>query len=79
MACAQRPSYIPRLAFSQATYIFLWQTGDKGDLERLRDIASGIPRGMIEENVMQLDWNAHECLFIDTRTKGLARVVFPPR
>jgi hypothetical protein len=79
IACAQRPAYVPKLAFSQATYIFLWQTGDKGDLERLRDIAAGIPRGIIEDNVTRLDWNKHEALFVDTRTKSLARVVFPPR
>lgn len=79
LACAQRPAYVPKLAFSQATYLFIWQTSDAGDLERLRDISAGIPKGIVEESVTQLDWDSHEALFIDTRTKGLARVIAPPR
>ncbi len=79
LACAQRPAFVPRLAFSQATYLFLWQTSDAGDLERLRDIASGIPKGIIEETVKTLDWDKHEALFIDARSKSLARVIAPPR
>jgi energy-coupling factor transporter ATP-binding protein EcfA2 len=79
VACAQRPSRVPRLAFSSATYLFLAQTNDSGDLERLREIAAGFPKGMIDEAVQSLDYDAHEFLFIDTRGKGLARVIAPPR
>lgn len=77
IGAAQRPTHVPRLAYSQATYFFLWQTGDKGDLERLRDISAGIPRGMIEHSVLSLDWDSHECLFVDTRRRELARVIGP--
>lgn len=79
IACAQRPAHIPRLAFSSADYLFLWQTGDAGDLERLRDISAGFPKGMIEANVSALDFRAHEALFIDPRGKELARVIAPAR
>jgi hypothetical protein len=79
IANAQRPAYVPRLAYSQATYLFIWQTGDKDDLERLRDISAGIPREQIEENVKMLDWESHEALFIDTRRPEFARVIATPR
>ena len=79
IACAQRPSRVPRLAFSSASYLFLAQTNDVGDLERLRDIAAGFPKGMIDEAVMSLDYDAHEFLFVSVRDKGLARVIAPPR
>lgn len=77
IGAAQRPTHVPRLAYSQATYFFIWQTADKNDLERLRDISAGFPRGMIEESVIHLDWDAHECLFIDTKRREIARVIGP--
>ena len=79
IACAQRPSRVPRLAFSSASYLFLAQTNDQGDLERLREIAAGFPKGMIDEAVGSLDFDAHEFLFVSVRDKGLARVIAPPR
>jgi hypothetical protein len=79
IGAAQRPTHVPRLAYSQATYFFLWQTADKGDLERLRDISAGIPRGMIESSVLSLDWDMHECLFVDTKRRELARVIGPSK
>lgn len=79
IGAAQRPTHVPRLAYSQATYFFLWQTADKSDLERLRDISAGFPRGMIESSVLQLDWDAHECLFVDTKRRELARVIGPSK
>jgi hypothetical protein len=79
IANAQRPAFVPRLAYSQATYLFVWQTADKDDLDRLRDIAAGIPREVVENNVKGLSWGEHEALFIDTRRRELARVIAPPR
>jgi energy-coupling factor transporter ATP-binding protein EcfA2 len=77
IACAQRPSHVPLLAFSQASYLFLWQSSDKRDVERLREISAGIPKELIEDGVRQLDWDSHECLFVDTKRRELTRVVFP--
>lgn len=79
IGCAQRPSHVPLLAFSQATYLFLWQSSDGRDLERLREISAGFPKGMIDESVRQLNWDEHEALFVNTKTKELARVVAPAR
>jgi energy-coupling factor transporter ATP-binding protein EcfA2 len=79
IACSQRPAWVPRLAYSQATYLFIWQSSDKSDLESLRDIGAGFPREVIEENVRTLSWDDHEALFVDTKRRELARVVAPPR
>ena len=77
IACAQRPVMIPRLAFSQARFLFLARTGDKADLERLRDIASVIPREIVEETVMGLRAAEHEFCFIDSEAGVIARVIAP--
>jgi hypothetical protein len=77
IGCAQRPSHVPLLAFSQASYIVIWQSHDKRDLERLREISAGIPKELVEQAVTQLRFHEHEALFIDAKRKELARVVAP--
>ena len=77
LANSQRPSHVPRLAWSMASYIFIWQTQDKRDLESLRDISSGFPKDLIDDSVRRLDWHAHEALFIDTRRREMATVIAP--
>lgn len=79
LSCSQRPAHVPRLAFSSARYIFIWQTQDKRDVENLREISAGIPREVVEDNVRALDFNSHEALFIDARRMELARVIAPER
>jgi len=79
IACAQRPSRVPRLAFSQATYLFIGKFGDKRDIETLRDISSTIPREIIEPAIRNLDKDKHQFLFVDTARDHLAVVVAPPR
>lgn len=79
IACAQRPTHVPRLAFSSASYLFLWQTADGRDLDNLREISGGIPRDVIESSVRSLSFERHEALFLDQRRRELARVIAPPR
>ncbi len=79
IACAQRPTHVPRLAFSSADYLFLAQTSDKRDIENLREISAGIPTRMIDENIQALSFDSHEFLFVDTHSKEMARVIAPPR
>lgn len=79
IACAQRPTHVPRLAFSSADYLFLARTSDKRDVENLREISAGIPKEMIETAMYSLDFDRHEFLFIDTHSRELAKVVAPPR
>lgn len=79
ITCAQRPSHLPLLAFSQATYLFLWKVNDRRDIERLREISGAVDLPTIEAIVNSLDWDAHEFLMVDTRRGVLARSVAPPR
>lgn len=79
IGAAQRPTHVPRLAYSQATYFFLWQTADRQDLERLRDISAGFPRGMIDKGVIELDWDKHECLFVDTKKRQICKTIGPAK
>jgi hypothetical protein len=79
VALAQRPARVPRLAFSQASYLFLGRFGDKRDLETLRDLSSSIPRETVEETVKTLSKQRHEFLYIDTSRDELEVIVAPPR
>lgn len=79
IGAAQRPRQVPLLALNQSTYLVLWQTSDKQDIERLRELSAGFPRGFIEASVQGLEWNAHEALFIDARKREVARVIFPAK
>jgi hypothetical protein len=79
IACAQRPSRVPRLAFSQADYLFIGKYTDKRDIETLRDISSAIPAELVENGIRDLSKPAHEFLFVDTARDELAVVVAPPR
>ena len=79
IALAQRPSRIPRLAFSQATYLFLGKFADKRDIETLREISSAVPKEIIESGIRSLSKENHECLFVDAQRDELAIVVAPPR
>lgn len=79
ISLAQRPVEVPRLAFSSADYLFLAKTGDKRDIENLRDISSTIPKEQIVDTLASLDAPAHEFLFVDVQRSRLARVIAPPR
>lgn len=78
VANAQRPTHVPRLAFSSADYLFLAKTGDRRDVFNLREISTGIPGELIEAALKGLDREAHEFLFIDAKRDGLGIVVAPP-
>lgn len=79
IACAQRPSHVPRLAFSSASYLFLGRFGDGRDIETLREISSTIPRRLLEHAIATLSKDRHEFLFVDVHREELAVVTAPPR
>jgi hypothetical protein len=79
IANAQRPTHVPRLAFSSADYLFLAKTGDRRDLINLREISTGIPSEIIESGLMQLDRTKHEFLFVDANKDCVGIVVAPAR
>ena len=79
IALAQRPSRMPRLAFSQASYLFIGKYGDKRDIDTLREIGSVIPKEVIEQGIRSLSKDRHEFLYIDVVRDEIAVVVAPPR
>lgn len=79
IALAQRPSRVPRLAFSQADYFFFGKYTDQRDLETLRDISSTIPGDLIAEAIRRLSKTEHQFLFVDAVRDEIAVVVAPPR
>jgi hypothetical protein len=79
LGAAQRPTHVPLYAFSQASYILLFQTADERDLDRLTEISAGFSRELIARAVLGLDWHSHELLFIDVRRRQLARTIAPER
>lgn len=79
VANAQRPTHVPRLAFSSADYLFLAKTGDKRDVDNLTEISTAIPKETIIEGLRQLDRRKHEFLFVDANNDALGIVVAPPR
>jgi hypothetical protein len=79
VANAQRPTHVPRLAFSSADYLFLAKTSDRRDIVNLREISTGIPAELIEEGLRQLDRRKHEFLFVDANNDSVGIVVAPPR
>lgn len=57
----QRPSDIPRAAYSQASHLFWFATGDHTDLENLSAIGGGVDRRPLEQVIANL--RAHEFLY----------------
>ena len=75
----QRPARVPRLAFSQADYLFLGKFNDKRDIETLRDIATVVPNDVMVEGIKSLSKPRHEFLFGDCKNDQVAITVAPPR
>lgn len=75
----QRPALVPRLAFSQASFIFLGKFNDKRDIDTLRDISTVIPREVMENGIRSLSKDKHEFLFVDCAHDRAAITVAPPR
>ncbi len=75
----QRPARVPRLAFSQASYLFLGKFPDRRDIETLREVATVVPKTVMEEGIKSLSKPAHEFLFVDCVRDRVAITVAPPR
>jgi hypothetical protein len=63
---SQRPAFITRFPYSQATHLVLWDTNDLRDAKILGDISGkGNPREIMRI-LSTLDY--HEFLYVDTRS-----------
>lgn len=68
VALAQRPAWVPRACYSQASHLFLFATSDRDDLRRLADIGGS----KVEEIRMLLPTlQKYEFLYYGTRTGAL--------
>lgn len=67
IAATQRPSWIPRAAYSSPEHLFFFATTDKADLERLSDIGAGIDKRTLEAAIVGL--RRHEFLYFRPRER----------
>lgn len=79
VALMQRPARVPRLAFSQASYLFLGKFPDRRDIETLREVATVVPKEVMEQGIKSLSKPRHEFLFVDCVNDRVAITVAPPR
>jgi energy-coupling factor transporter ATP-binding protein EcfA2 len=70
VASTQEPVYIPRLAFTAATHLFLFQNPDQQRIDRIAELSAG-NRNLVREMLPQLP--QHEFLYINTRTRTVLR------
>lgn len=75
----QRPARVPRLAFSQASYLFIGKFPDRRDIETLREVATVVPKEVMEEGIKSLSKPDHEFLFVDCVRDQVAITTAPPR
>lgn len=74
----QRPSWMGRYVLSSPTHLFLFNTNDGDDRKALGNV-SGVDTKLVAAIVERLDFDRHETLYIDTRTRTMFRSVAPPR
>lgn len=77
VAGTQRPRHVPLEAYSQASHLFFWQTPDKGDVDRVAELAS-IGREQVQEVVPNLNANKHEVLYVNPKTGDMVITIPPP-
>lgn len=65
MMAGQRPSWIPRDAYSAPSHLFFFATRDRGDLDRLSDIGAGLDSRELEHLIANL--RRHEFLYLAPR------------
>jgi hypothetical protein len=65
ISSAQRPAWLPLLAYSSATHLFFFRTTDETDLKRLGGLG-GVDNKVIRAAVSVL--GSHEVLYLNTRT-----------
>jgi hypothetical protein len=73
----QRPAWIPVVAYSSATHLFLFKTNDKEDLKRMRDIAGQVDPAEVQHRLSALPADKHWCLYVNSRTGQITEVLAP--
>lgn len=65
VSSAQRPAFLPLLAYSAATHLFFFRTTDETDLKRIGGLG-GVSNKLIRTLVQVLE--SHQVLYLNTRT-----------
>lgn len=66
VACTQRPRYVPLEAYDQATHLFFWQDPDRGNIDRVAELA-GVNRNLVLRTVPSLAH--HDVFYVNTVTQ----------
>lgn len=72
----QRPRWVPREVWTQSTHLFIWRCNDADDLRALSGLGIA-DTARVRANVQILNWDAHECLYVNTRTGAIFRTILP--
>lgn len=70
VAGTQRPAWIPREAYSEATHLFIWRSTNRYDLKRLED-ASNVDTKELSPIISSLP--KHDVLYVNTRSGEFTR------
>lgn len=73
----QRPRHVPLEAYSQARHLFIWQTPDAQDVDRVAELAS-IGRGQVAQIVPRLSVERHEVLYVHPDSGRMCVTIPPP-
>lgn len=65
VAGTQRPAWIPREAYSEATHLFIWRSTNRYDLKRLEEASNIDPR---ELSPIIANLPKHDVLYVNTRS-----------
>lgn len=74
----QRPAWVPRMMYSQATHLMFWRDNDLTNLDQIKNISGGALNSQdIRKIVVSLE--PHEALYLNTRTGAMCRTRAPKR
>lgn len=70
VAATQRPAWVPRSLYSEASHVFIWRLADDEDRRRIGGLG-GVPSADVRAIVATLD--RHQALYVDTRSGKMYR------
>ena len=72
VGCCQRPSWVPRFAFSEPRYLLIGQMEDERDIATVSE-GTNVNRKLLSEATNSLE--RHEFLFYNRNARSLSRIV----
>lgn len=78
IACAQRPAYIPRVAYTSPHHIFIFQAAEREDQKRLGEIVGGMEWQPLAAAIASLNWRKHEFLYVAPHDRSAFISACPP-